>query len=276
MRLDFIKMHGLGNDFLVLDRRAGDPVLGALQWQALANRHTGVGFDQALIIEPPRTSTALASYRVINADGSEVEQCGNGARCIAWLLQQRHPQANGSMLLDSGAGLVRARVLGPGQVSIDMGVPDFSPQSIHLDVPAEALHYAVLVDGESVEFGAVSMGNPHAVLTVAAVATAPVAALGAKLESHPRFAQRTNVGFMQIIDESHVRLRVFERGVGETQACGTGACAAVAVGRRHGRLGAEVEVSLPGGNLTIAWPGEGQPLWMTGPAVESFRGQVDI
>ena len=276
MQLKFVKMHGLGNDFIVLDHRPGEALLASDQWRELADRHTGVGFDQALLIEPPRSAGARASYRVINADGSEVEQCGNGVRCVARLLHERNPALGAEMLLDSGAGPVRARILESGDVSIDMGVPDFAPAALHLDVPAEAQRYGLLVGGTTVEFGAVSMGNPHAVLTVADVDTASVATLGPQLESHPRFRERTNVGFMQIVDDAHIRLRVFERGVGETRACGTGACAAVAVGRRHGRLGAHVEVALPDGRLVIDWPGEGQALWMTGPAVESFRGQVEI
>jgi diaminopimelate epimerase len=276
MLLNFVKMHGLGNDFIVLDHRSGEPLLAAAQWRALADRHTGVGFDQALLIEAPRSAGARASYRVINADGGEVQQCGNGVRCVARLLHGRDPALGADMLLDSGAGPVRARILESGNVAIDMGVPDFAPAAMNMDVPAEALRYGLLVGGVTVEFGAVSIGNPHAVLTVTDVDSAPVATLGAQLESHPRFRERTNVGFMQIVDDAHIRLRVFERGVGETRACGTGACAAVAVGRRHGRLGAHVEVALPGGRLWIDWPGEGQSLWMTGPALESFRGQVEI
>lgn len=276
MPVDFVKMHGLGNDFIVIDRAPNEPLPSAARWQALSDRHTGIGFDQALVLEHARTPGARAAYRVFNADGSEVEQCGNGVRCVAWLLQLRQPLAGDEMLLDSGAGPVRARVRAAGMVSVDMGIPDFKPAALPFDAPAEALRYSVKIGGDSVDFGAVSLGNPHVVLTVADVETAPVATLGPALESHRFFPQRVNVGFMQIVDRDRIRLRVYERGVGETQACGTGACAAVAVGVRHGRLGPRVEVNLPGGELLIEWPGEGQRLWMTGPAAVAYRGQIEL
>jgi diaminopimelate epimerase len=278
MQLDFTKMHGLGNDFIVFDapRTGGLPTPD--QWRALSARHTGIGFDQALVIEPPRRAGTHAYYRIFNADGGEVEQCGNGVRCLAAFLQRRGTMAaeGGEIVLDSPAGLIRARVHDSGLVSVDMGVPNFDPKSLPFEASAEAHVYPLAVAGTEVEIGAVSMGNPHAVLTVSSVASAPVDRLGPAIEKHPRFPNRVNVGFMEIVDRAHVRLRVFERGVGETLACGTGACAAVAVGRRHGRLDATVEVQLPGGNLELTWPGPGEHIWMKGPTAVSFTGRVEI
>jgi diaminopimelate epimerase len=276
MRVDFTKMHGLGNDFIVFHAAPGTE-LPAAQWRALADRHRGIGFDQALVIEPPRRDGTAAFYRIFNADGHEVEQCGNGARCIAELLRLEGRAASGAIVMESPGGIVRARLPGAGTVAIDMGVPDFSPAAVAFDAAGEpGPHYRLDVDGTTVTFAIVSMGNPHAVLPVASVANAPVATLGPRLESHARFLRRVNVGFREIVDPRHIRLRVFERGVGETQACGTGACAAVAAGRRDGLLGPEVRVSLPGGDLTIRWDGGDSPLWLEGPAEVSFRGQFEL
>jgi diaminopimelate epimerase len=277
MRIEFTKMHGLGNDFIVFESPTAAAQLSPAQWRALSDRHRGIGFDQALIIEPPRRAGTVAYYSIINADGHEVEQCGNGARCIAELLRSQGRSQDGELHLDCLGGLVNARVPGGGIVAVDMGVPDFAPTASQFQPQGEAgPSYSLEVDGITLRFGVVSMGNPHAVLQVPAVATAEVERFGPLLERHASFARRVNVGFMQIVARNHIRLRVFERGVGETQACGTGACAAVAVGRRDGLLDAEVRVSLPGGDLKIRWPGEGQPLWMEGPAEVSFRGQVDV
>jgi diaminopimelate epimerase len=275
MRIEFTKMHGLGNDFIVFDAPAGSPPPSAAAFRRLADRHTGIGFDQALMLEPARRADTSVYYRIFNADGLEVEQCGNGARCIAALLALRGRAPGGDLVMDSPAGLIRARVEPRGLVSVDMGVPDFNPASLPFDVSTEAHVYPLDVGGSEVEIGAVSMGNPHAVLTVASVATAPVDRLGPAIEHHPRFPKRVNVGFMEIVDRSRIRLRVFERGTGETLACGTGACAAVAVGRRHGRLDERVDVSVAGGDLTIAWPGPGKNIWLTGPAEVSFTGSVE-
>ncbi len=273
MTLRFTKMHGLGNDFVVFET-AGAALPSAARLRELADRHTGIGFDQALVIEPPRAAGTAAFYRIFNADGGEVEQCGNGARCVAeWL--RLAGRAGAEVALDSPGGRVLARLLRPGWVSVDMGEPDFRPAALPFTVAAEAASYRLSVDGADVEFAVVSMGNPHAVLFVPAVADAPVARLGARLESHPAFPRRVNVGFLEIVDAAHARLRVFERGVGETRACGTGACAAVAAGRRAGRLAPRVEVTLPGGVLEIAWDGPGARLWMTGPAAVAFRGEVE-
>lgn len=266
----FTKMHGLGNDFMVIAATQDAQLPAPDVWRALADRHTGIGFDQALVILPPRTPDAAAYYRIFNADGGEVEQCGNGARCVAeWLrLESRATDAAAGtpLKLDSIGGRIEAEFGAPGMVSLNMGVPRFSA----------AGETTLPLDGDEISFTEVSMGNPHIVLRVDAVEEAPVRSLGARLEVHPRFPQRTNVGFMQVIDAAHVRLRVFERGVGETRACGTGACAAMAVGRRLGLLAEEVEIALPGGVLTLRWPGGAHELWITGPAAVAFRGEVDL
>jgi diaminopimelate epimerase len=276
MRIDFTKMHGAGNDFIVFDAPAGSQLPSPEQWQALAARHTGIGFDQALVLEEPKRAGTAVFYRIFNADGQEVEQCGNGARCIASLLLRRGRTSAGAVTMDSPAGLIHAKVLQPEIVSVDMGVPNFDPRSLPFDASSEANVYVLEAGGSEVEIGAVSMGNPHAVLTVSSVESAPVDRLGPAIEHHRRFPKRVNVGFMEITDRSHIRLRVHERGVGETLACGTGTCAAVAVGRRHGRLDAEVHVDTRGGELRVNWPGPGERIWLTGPAVVSFEGRVEI
>ena len=275
MRIEFTKMHGLGNDFAVFDD-AGAAQLDGARIRRLADRHTGIGFDQALVLEAPRRPDTAVFYRIFNADGIEVEQCGNGARCIAALLAARGLARSGSITMDSPAGLIRARTLQGGLVSVDMGPVRFDPRSLPFDAPAEAARYLLEVDGGSVEIGAVSIGNPHAVLAVDSVETAAVDRLGPAMERHPRFPRRVNAGFMQIVDRSHIRLRVHERGAGETLACGTGACAAVAVGRRWGALDREVHVSVRGGELRVNWDGPGEHIWLTGPAEVSFAGHVEV
>jgi diaminopimelate epimerase len=275
MRIDFLKMQGLGNDFLVFDAAANIRLdCGTLR--ALADRHTGVGFDQALMLESPRDPDSRVFYRVFNSDGSEVEQCGNGARCIAALLYDRAPEMGRELTMGSTGGTIRARVRDDGLVSVDMGVPNFEPSAIPFDVPRRSASYSLNVDGTEFEIGAVSMGNPHAVLRVADTKSAPVEQIGLNIERHVRFPNRANVGFMQVIDPGHIALRVFERGVGETLACGTGACAAVAVGRQRGWLEQEVRVDLPGGTAMVAWPGAGQSIWLTGPATTVFKGSIDL
>jgi diaminopimelate epimerase len=284
MRIEFLKMQGLGNDFLVFDApaAAADTLLDSSRLRALADRHTGVGFDQALMLETPRDALSRVFYRIFNSDGTEVEQCGNGARCIAALLYARAPELGRNLVMDCLGGVVHAQVRDDGLVSVDMGVPNFDPRALPMDAAdgagaaVEALTYSLNVDGADIEIGAVSMGNPHAVLRVSDVKTAPVGRFGPSIERHPRFPKRTNVGFMQIVGRSHLRLRVFERGVGETLACGTGACAAVAVGRRQGLLDGEVRVDLPGGTAMVSWAAEGEHLWLTGPATTVFTGSIDI
>ena len=270
----FTKMHGLGNDFIIFDAPPGGaPDADAIR--RLADRFTGIGFDQALMLEPPRKPGTAVYYRIFNADGREVEQCGNGARCIARLIGERAAAPQSDLVLDSPGGLVQAQLKGD-RVSVTMGVPDFNPASLPFEASGEAYVYPLSVGASEVEIGAVSVGNPHAVIRVPAVADAPVARLGPAIENHSRFPRRTNVGFMEVVDRGHIRLRVHERGTGETRACGTGACAAVAVGRRHGLLDENVQVDLPGGRLDIQWKGPGEPIWMTGPAERAFEGEVQL
>ncbi len=275
MRIEFTKMHGLGNDFAVFDA-PGAAALGGELIRRLADRHTGIGFDQALLLEAPKRTDAAVFYRIFNADGVEVEQCGNGARCIAALLASRGLARSGAVTMDSPAGLIRARTLAGGLISVDMGPVRFEPRSLPFDAAAEAPRYALQLPGGSIEIGAVSIGNPHAVLAVESVEAAAVERLGPAIECHPRFPKRVNAGFMQIVDRAHIRLRVYERGAGETLACGTGACAAVAVGRSWGELGPEVHVSVRGGELRVNWNGPGENIWLTGAAEVSFAGHVEV
>jgi diaminopimelate epimerase len=268
-------MHGLGNDFIVFDAPPDGPPSAELL-RRLADRHTGVGFDQALMLEKPRRDGTAIFYRIFNADGDEVEQCGNGARCIARIVNARLGRGPGLLVMDSTGGLIRAKVREDGLVSVAMGVPNFAPASLPFEASGEASVYPLNVGDSVVEIGAVSIGNPHAVIRVPSVVEAPVDRLGPAIENHPRFPKRTNVGFMEVVAPDHIRLRVHERGTGETRACGTGACGAVAVGRRHGLLGEEVKVDLPGGRLTVQWKGPGEPIWLTGPAETSFEGKVEI
>jgi diaminopimelate epimerase len=276
MRIDFTKMHGVGNDFVVFDAPADRSLLRPERLRALADRRTGIGFDQALVLEKPRRANAAVFYRIFNCDGEEVEQCGNGARCIAALLHARGFTRDGSIVLDSPAGEIRARIETDGGVSVDMGVPNFDPGSLPFSAPREADSYPLEVAGQKLDIGAVSVGNPHAVVTVAAVDSAPVATLGPAIEHHPRFPKRVNAGFLEIVARGQVRLRVHERGAGETRSCGTGACAAVAVGRRRGLLDADVCVSVRGGELRVNWRGLGERIWLTGPTQISFQGHVEV
>jgi diaminopimelate epimerase len=275
MRIAFTKMHGVGNDFVVFDSPP-DSVLEPASLKALADRRTGVGFDQALILEPPRRAGTAVFYRVFNADGDEVEQCGNGARCIAALLHRRGRTRGGRVTLESPAGVVEAEVTGAASVAVDMGVPDFDPRSLPFEAPAEADLYALEVGGRTLEIGAVSLGNPHAVLTVPAVDAAPVATLGPAIERHTRFPRRVNAGFLEIVDRTRLKLRVYERGAGETLACGTGACAAAAVARRRGLIEPEVRVGMRGGELRVNWAGPGAHIRLSGPAEVCFEGHVEV
>jgi diaminopimelate epimerase len=277
MRLEFTKMHGLGNDFIVFDAAGPGSVPSAAELRRLSDRRTGIGFDQALVLEPPRRSGTDVYYRIFNADGSEVEQCGNGARCIARLVGSRRQEGiERPLVMDSPAGIVNARLRQDGLVAVAMGVPNFDPASLPFEADGSAATYHLDTSAGPVEIGAVSVGNPHAVIRVRDVATAPVDTVGPAVENHPRFPRRVNVGFLEILAPDHVRLRVFERGVGETLACGTGACAAVAVGRRHGPLAEEVSVDVPGGRMIVRGPGPGEPIWLTGPAETAFEGHVDV
>jgi diaminopimelate epimerase len=277
MRIEFLKMQGLGNDFLVFDApSSADAHFDSHLLRALADRHTGIGFDQALMLESPRDAGCRVFYRVFNSDGGEVEQCGNGARCVAALLHARAPHLGRELIMGSPGGTIRAHVREDGMVSVDMGIPNFDPRAVPMRAPQESLRYTLQVDGSPHEIGAVSIGNPHAVLRVSDTRAAPVSSLGPAVQRHADFPQRANVGFMQIIDPRHISLRVFERGAGETLACGTGACAAVAVGRRWQLLEGEVRVDLPGGTAMVSWGGIGQHVWLTGPATTVFTGSVDL
>lgn len=274
MRLSFTKMQGLGNDFIVFDAPAGIELPSAEVFRRLADRRTGIGFDQALVLLPASSPEVDVFYRIFNADGSEVEQCGNGARCIAALVARKLGRAR--VRMDSPGGQVTGQLREDGLVSVDMGEPNFSPASLPFDASREAAVYPLRIGEKELQIGAVSMGNPHAVIQVPAVSTAAVDTIGPAVENHSRFPKRTNVGFMEVVSPTHIRLRVFERGVGETQACGTGACAAVAVGRRLGLLQEEVQVDAPGGRMLVRWPGPKHSLWLTGPAVTVFAGTVEV
>jgi len=272
MQLKFVKMHGLGNDFMVVEWPRGEPPPPADLVRRWADRRTGVGFDSLLIVDKGRNGRAPA-YRVVNADGGEAEQCGNGARCIARYLA---PGPEGVVTLESAGGVVEARVRADGHVSVCLGEPDFRPGALPFLAPEEADRYRRGLATGEVEFGAVSMGNPHAIIAVDSVESAPVGILGVELGAHPDFPRGVNVGFMERVDEARIRLRVYERGAGETRACGTGAAAAVAVGRRWGALGETVAVSLPGGELDVRWRGPGTPLWQTGPAALVYEGHIEL
>lgn len=273
MQLPFVKMHGLGNDFMVVRGAPPEALPDRETIRRLARRREGVGFDQLLWIDPPRTPDTHARYRVFNADGGEVEQCGNGLRCIALLLGSE-PGAPATLRLESRAGVFEARLDGPGRTSVSMGEPSFAPADVPLETAAESATYRLEAAGRSVEVSALSMGNPHCVVLVDDVETAPVASLGPALETHPAFPARCNVGFLQPVARDHGRLRVWERGVGETRACGSGACAAMVAGRRLGHFDERVRISLPGGDLVVSWRGPGEPVWLTGPAEYSFEGTV--
>lgn len=276
MLLRFTKMHGLGNDFMVLDlvsQHAHIQPKHAKQW---GDRHTGVGFDQLLIVEAPNNPEVDFRYRIFNADGSEVEQCGNGARCFARFVLDKRLTAKKRIRVETKSGIIVLDVQNDGQVSVNMGPPRFIPAEIPFVADAQAPSYPLEVDGQLYSIAAVSMGNPHAVLRVDDVQTAPVHELGPKIENHPRFPQRVNAGFIQVIDRHRANLRVWERGAGETQACGTGACAAAVAAISQGWMDSPVSLDLPGGRLHIEWAGPGKPVMMTGPAVRVYEGQVRL
>jgi len=276
MRLAFTKMHGLGNDFVVIDAIAQAVDLTAEQVRFLADRRFGVGCDQLLLVERPQTAEADFRYRIYNADGGEVEQCGNGARCFARFVRDKGLTDRDTIRVETLGGPITLVVEADGQVRVNMGVPRLEPAEIPFTAPTHAERYDLDVDGTRYAIGAVSMGNPHAVLRVDDVDTAPVESLGPRIESHPSFPNRVNAGFMQLVDRGHIRLRVFERGAGETLACGTGACAAAVVGRLQGLLDDTVAVDLPGGRLVISWNGPGEPVFMTGPATNVFEGTIEL
>lgn len=276
MRLEFTKMQGLGNDFVVIDAIRQKVHLTPEKIRFLADRHFGVGCDQVLLVESAHQAHADFRYRIFNADGSEVAQCGNGARCFARFVRDQGLSEKDEIQVDTDAGRLVLRHSDADQITVNMGVPRHAPAEIPLEAEEERYRYPVEIDGRTWSFGAVSMGNPHAVLLVDDVDFAPVDTLGPRLESHAVFPERVNVGFMQVMDAHNARLRVFERGSGETLACGSGACAAVVVGIEQGLLLSPVKVELPGGTLSIAWQGRGFPVFMTGPAVRVFEGAIDL
>lgn len=275
MQLKFTKMHGLGNDFVVIDAINQSIFLEQSTIRQLADRHFGIGFDQLLIVESPQEGGDFR-YRIFNADGGEVEQCGNGARCFARFVYDRNLTHKKTIRVETARGIITPTIEDNGDVTVNMGIPQFEPANIPFKAPQRELVYPLPIGDKTIDICAVSMGNPHAVQIVPDVVQAPVATDGPLIESHPLFPNRVNAGFMQIIDRGHIRLRVFERGSGETLACGTGACAAVVCGIMRGRLNSSVQVSTHGGNLQIRWEGEGQPVWMTGPAVTVFEGKITL
>ncbi|MFN9152039.1 MAG: diaminopimelate epimerase [bacterium] len=276
MKLAFTKMHGAGNDFVVIDATREPVAFDAATWRHLADRHRGIGCDQILVVERPQLEGTDFHYRIFNADGGEVEQCGNGARCFVRFVREKGLTDKREIRVGTMAGIISPRLEDDGRVTVDMGAPRLAPADVPFLAPARADVYLLDLAGGSVEVSAVSMGNPHAVQVVADVDAAPVLEQGARIESHPRFPKRVNAGYMQVIDRRTVRLRVYERGAGETLACGTGACAAVVAGSLRGLLDAQVDVHTRGGVLTIAWAGEGMPVRMTGPAVTVFEGTIEI
>jgi diaminopimelate epimerase len=276
MRIPFTKMHGTGNDFVVFDAIHHAVALTPEKVRRLADRHIGIGCDQVLVVERPTQAGADFRYRIYNADGGEVEQCGNGARCFMRFVRSRGLTDKNEIAVETLGGLICPRLESDGQVTVNMGVPCFEPREVPFEAAARAPVYDLNVNDRSVQVSVLSMSNPHAVQIVADADTAPVTTEGPLIERHPRFPRRVNAGFMQVLDRGHIRLRVYERGVGETLACGTGACAAVVAGRHRGLLDATVEVRLSGGVLRVAWTGEGEPVWMTGPAVTVFEGTIDL
>jgi diaminopimelate epimerase len=273
MALRFSKMHGLGNDFVVVDCRDVPLDLDVAAIRRIGDRHFGVGFDQLLTIERARDRSCSFAYGIWNTDGSRAGQCGNGVRCVARWLARDGAIGAGMTRLESPSGAVAIELLVDGDVRVDMGEPRFAPAEIPLRAEREADAYEIDVAGREVRVGAVSMGNPHALVEVDDVDTAPVAVLGPQIEHAEAFQQRCNVGFAQVLSRGAIRLRVWERGVGETLACGSGACAAVAMLRRRAKLDPEVRVALPGGELGLRWDGPGHPVWMSGPATFVFEGE---
>ncbi|MEE9102897.1 MULTISPECIES: diaminopimelate epimerase [Pseudomonas] len=276
MLLRFTKMHGLGNDFMVLDLVSQHAHVQPRHVKQWGDRNFGVGFDQLLIVEPPSTPEADFRYRIFNCDGTEVEQCGNGARCFARFVVDKRLTVKKTIRVETKGGMIELTITNDGQVTVNMGAPRLAPEQVPFQADVEALSYGVEVDGQSYQLAAISMGNPHGVLRVDDVDSAPVRTLGPKLEIHESFPQKANIGFLQVVDPHQARLRVWERGVGETLACGTGACAAAVAGIRQGWLQSPVQIELPGGRLSIEWAGPGQPVMMTGPAVRVFEGQVRL
>lgn len=276
MRLKFTKMEGLGNDFVVLDATRVPIALSREQLRRIADRHFGIGCDQILQVEKPRARDTDFYYRIFNSDGGEVEQCGNGARCFVRFVRDQGLTDKTEIRVGTLSGVIVPTLERDGRITVDMGVPEFAPERIPFQAERRALTYQLDVGGHALEISALSMGNPHAVQIVANVERAPVLTEGPAIEVHARFPQRVNAGYMQVIDRSHIKLRVYERGAGETLACGTGACAATVAGIQRGFLDPCVAVTTRGGDLSILWEGEGKPVLMTGPAVTVFAGEIKL
>jgi diaminopimelate epimerase len=276
MRLRFTKMHGQGNDFVVIDGVRQRVSLSAGQVRALADRHFGIGCDQLLVVERPASPENDFRYRIFNADGGEVEQCGNGARCFARFVLDEGLTDKREIRVETASGVIRPKIEASGEITVDMGAPRFTPAEVPFTADEARLVYPLVVAGVTRQVSVLSMGNPHAVQVVEDVERAPVATEGPLIENHPAFPKRVNAGYMQPLSRSHVRLRVWERGAGETLACGTGACAAVVAGIRRGLLGEEVLVTTRGGDLKIRWMGDNRPVMMTGDAVRVFDGEVEV
>ena len=275
MQLNFTKMHGLGNDFVVIDATDRPFDLAPDRIRHLADRHFGIGFDQMLIVEPASSDEMDFSYRIFNSDGGEVEQCGNGARCFARYVHEKGLTAKRRIRVGTMSGIIILELTGDDQVRVDMGVPQLAPEQVPFAASIRQTVYSLELPDETIQVGVVSMGNPHAVQRVDDVDTAPVTIQGPVIENHARFPNRVNAGFMQVIDRGRIRLRVWERGAGETLACGTGACAAVVAGIVQDMLDESVTVDLPGGTLQISWAGDGNPVMMTGPATFVFEGTLE-
>lgn len=276
MLLKFTKMHGAGNDFVVLDGVRQQVRLQPEQLRLLADRHFGVGCDQILLVEPAQHPEADFRYRIFNADGGEVEQCGNGARCFVRFVHDQGLTQKNEISVETLAGLISPRLEEDGRVTVDMGEPVFTPAMIPFECNSDDIVQPLRVDGETIQISVVSMGNPHAVQVVEDVEAAPVLAQGALIERHPRFPRRVNAGYMQVLDRAHIRLRVYERGAGETLSCGTGACAAVVTAIRRGLTDDRVSVATHGGTLEIYWAGQGASVLMTGPAITVFEGEINL
>lgn len=276
MILKFTKMHGAGNDFVIIDMISQRCKLRPRDFRQIADRHFGVGCDQILLVEPPGSPDVDFRYRIFNADGSEVEQCGNGARCFARFVREKKLTSKRTITVETASGIITLKVRDRDSVEVDMGAPVFEPEHIPFRADSIADSYTLDLDGQTLDIGALSMGNPHAVTRVEDVEAVDIENIGPLVENHPDFPQRVNAGFMQVLSESEISLRVFERGVGETLACGTGACAAVVYGLSRGWLRDSVTVNLPGGKLSIFWAGPGQPVIMTGPTAVVFEGTLKI
>jgi diaminopimelate epimerase len=275
MKFKFTKMHGLGNDFILIDGVNQSVQLSLEQLCLLADRHFGVGCDQILLVEKAK-GNADFRYRIFNADGSEVEQCGNGARCLVRYVHDHGMTQKNEIRVETLGGLIIPKLESNGEVTVNMGIPKFEPQEIPFIAEKRMLTYPLDIDDKQVEFSILSMGNPHAVQIVEDVNLAPVLVEGALIECHPRFPQHVNAGYMQVVTRNHISIRVYERGTGETLACGTGACAAVVTGITRGLLDSTVKVSTLGGNLIVHWESQDHPVWMTGPAVAVFDGEIEL